>query len=264
MEYRFFAKIRNQSEFFLNTEALSAGTFAVLSCTNVTDVSKIKLTAKTEGILPTPVFHRDGDLVRALLVIPEYVEAQECSFTVSYGASEQTFTLTVHPSASAITEADLQALSPLLSTLTTRSGGLFYFRGNFLDPKDQGYTLGIRHGEQVTEEDAEPWTCVGTEYFAPNGEKSRVSALNHGIVTLTGHHEQLGNYVVVDHGGGLRTWYCHLSGQSVQVGNVVQKGELLGWTGNGASGEQMLLLATVYQSFIDPAFLIGNEIQFDS
>ena len=41
-----------------------------------------------------------------------------------------------------------------------------------------------------------------------------------------------GNYVVVDHGGGWKTYYFHLSGFSVNHGAAVAQGQQLGLTGN--------------------------------
>lgn len=45
-----------------------------------------------------------------------------------------------------------------------------------------------------------------------------------------------GNYVVVDHGGGVTTLYAHLSTVSVSKGQTVSQGTVLGITGStGAS-----------------------------
>ena len=45
-----------------------------------------------------------------------------------------------------------------------------------------------------------------------------------------------GNYVVIDHGGGLTTLYAHLSVVKVSQGQTVSQGTVIGVTGNtGAS-----------------------------
>jgi murein DD-endopeptidase MepM/ murein hydrolase activator NlpD len=41
-----------------------------------------------------------------------------------------------------------------------------------------------------------------------------------------------GRLVVVDHGGGVQTWYAHLSRINVTVGQDVRRGELIGAVGS--------------------------------
>ena len=89
-----------------------------------------------------------------------------------------------------------------------------------------------------------------------------MAVVNHGIVIQTGTDPLLGNYVLVDHGCGLRTWYGHLSDINVAIGDVVQKGESIGKTGQTglATGNGFLFLCTVYQTLIQPEYVIGKEI----
>ena len=52
-----------------------------------------------------------------------------------------------------------------------------------------------------------------------------------GIVTVTGDYFFNGNTVMVDHGGGLVTMYCHLDTIGVQEGQAVARGDVLGQVG---------------------------------
>ena len=52
-----------------------------------------------------------------------------------------------------------------------------------------------------------------------------------GKVVYVGACDVLGNFVVVDHGWGLKSWYAHLSEVSVAVGDTVNKGQTLGKVG---------------------------------
>ena len=139
-----------------------------------------------------------------------------------------------------------------------------YFRGNFLTPEDTGFSIGYTHGSKLftASNPITPLTAFGTEYIANGEESIRVSVLNHGIVLHTGTDPLLGNFVVVDHGGGLRTWYGHLSAIDVEVGDVLQKGEAVGKTGKTGLATQngFLFLCTVYQTVIEPDYIIGKEI----
>ena len=52
-----------------------------------------------------------------------------------------------------------------------------------------------------------------------------------GIVAVTGDYFFNGNTVMVDHGGGLVTMYCHLHTIGVQEGQAVARGDVLGQVG---------------------------------
>lgn len=69
----------------------------------------------------------------------------------------------------------------------------------------------------------------GLDIAAPEGAEIRAPAK--GVVTATGDYFFNGNTVLVDHGQGLITMYCHMSRIDVEVGQVVDRGELLGAVG---------------------------------
>jgi murein DD-endopeptidase MepM/ murein hydrolase activator NlpD len=72
---------------------------------------------------------------------------------------------------------------------------------------------------------------TGVDISAPTGTPVKVTA--DGIVTVaqytTGGY---GRMVVVDHGGGVETYYAHLSRVFVQVGQGVRRGETVGAVGS--------------------------------
>lgn len=72
----------------------------------------------------------------------------------------------------------------------------------------------------------------GVDISAPYGSPVRVTA--DGVVVQAGYLGGYGRTVVVDHGGGLQTWYAHLSRISVIPGQEVRRGEIIG--GVGSSG----------------------------
>lgn len=74
----------------------------------------------------------------------------------------------------------------------------------------------------------------GIDIGAAHG--AAVRAVDGGRVTRAGWNGGYGNYVEIDHGGGLVSFYAHLSAVSTRSGARVGKGELLGRVGNtGAS-----------------------------
>lgn len=44
-------------------------------------------------------------------------------------------------------------------------------------------------------------------------------------------HQYLGNYVRLDHGDGIESGYAHLVRSSVALGEVVEKGQRVGYSG---------------------------------
>lgn len=71
----------------------------------------------------------------------------------------------------------------------------------------------------------------GVDIAAPLGTPIRVA--DSGTVTFAGWKGKLGKAIVVDHGGGkLTTVYAHLSAFNVEVGDTVEKGDVIGYVGN--------------------------------
>ena len=65
-----------------------------------------------------------------------------------------------------------------------------------------------------------------------NKEGTVVVAANRGRVILAEELVLYGNTVILDHGQGLISWYCHLERIAVKLGQVLAKGELIGLMGS--------------------------------
>jgi len=70
----------------------------------------------------------------------------------------------------------------------------------------------------------------GIDIAAPYG--ARIVAPAEGRVIEVGWQEGYGLMVVVDHGYGVETRYAHMSRTAAQVGQVVSRGDLLGYVGS--------------------------------
>lgn len=68
-----------------------------------------------------------------------------------------------------------------------------------------------------------------------NKEGTPIYSYANGTVTKTGWTDSYGNYIVIDHGGGLETYYIHLSGFDVSSGDSVSGGQLIGRMGKTGS-----------------------------
>lgn len=276
LSYQFGIRIRNQTVFSINTATVKEGGFAILTCTNVTDPSKILFTPDKE--YPAPSFHAYGDKLCALLPIPATTDWETLSFRVTYGASTQNFTLTISPSTpqnytdfsldlrnnEGHSDAAKAEWNTLLHSLISNAPTPIYFRGKFLSPTENGFSISYHNGGKVFWGHSydNPYVAVGTEFVTDQDTDAPVRAVNHGVVLQTGTCALLGNYAVIDHGGGLRTWYGHLSTVNVTAGNAVAKGEVIGQTGTGgvSTGNGFLLVCTVYDTVIDPEAILGKEL----
>ena len=67
------------------------------------------------------------------------------------------------------------------------------------------------------------------------GGKNIYAAQSGTVITAYGdggYHGGFGNYVIIDHGGGLSTVYAHCSAVTVTVGQQVSKGDVIGYVGS--------------------------------
>ncbi len=70
---------------------------------------------------------------------------------------------------------------------------------------------------------------LGIDLACSNG--TTVRAANSGTVLVSAYHWSYGNYVLIDHGGGISTLYAHMSSNAVSVGETVTAGQTVGWVG---------------------------------
>lgn len=70
----------------------------------------------------------------------------------------------------------------------------------------------------------------GADVIAPSG--TQVCAMAAGTVTAAGYHYSYGNYVIIDHEGGVRTLYSHLNDLNVGADTQVEQGAVIGTVGS--------------------------------
>lgn len=70
----------------------------------------------------------------------------------------------------------------------------------------------------------------GVDFGAPRG--TPIHAVSDGVVMFAGRHGGHGNYVRLNHGGGLGTGYAHMSRIAVSSGAQVRAGQVIGYVGS--------------------------------
>ena len=74
-----------------------------------------------------------------------------------------------------------------------------------------------------------------------------VNSSKEGRVILTGHHSAYGLYVIMSHARGWKSFYGHLSSIQVAIGDELDAGELLGYSGaSGAARSPRLLFVLIF------------------
>ena len=96
---------------------------------------------------------------------------------------------------------------------------------------------------------------TGQDFAAPTG--TPVLAMRPGVVTVE-YPAWAGNLVRVDHGGGVETWYAHLSRVDVAAGQLVEAGQTVGAVGSegNSTGPHLHLEARLDGEPIDPMVLL--------
>lgn len=95
---------------------------------------------------------------------------------------------------------------------------------------------------------------------------SRPIAVANGTVCYVGESTLTGKLLVIDHGNGLRSWYCNLKDISVKVGDTLQKGDVIGSCGgggfNGQAGINMHVALTLQEQALNLDIAIENGIEY--
>lgn len=99
----------------------------------------------------------------------------------------------------------------------------------FVGPIDGVSTSGFGDARRY-EQGGPPSFHYGLDLAAPQG--TPVHATNDGVVVVAGSYPIKGGWVAIDHGEGVMSYYFHLSQVSAQVGQRVQRGDVVGLVGS--------------------------------
>jgi len=128
------------------------------------------------------------------------------------------------------------------------------WNGGFIKPVD-GDIVGLFGSRRILNGE-ERSRHLGVDIRGKEGTPIRCA--NGGCVALIGDFYLLGSTVILDHGQGVFTIYCHLSKTAVKEGQQVAKGSLVGEVGatGRATGPHLHWGAVICGTRVDPLSLI--------
>ncbi len=278
IKYNFDAILRDRADFIVNKTSLSAGDFLVLACTNILDPDKIEFESSPD-IGFAPKYFESNEMVYAIIPFEANLSSGTYSLSFTYGAASETIDIDLaRPNASddviLTPEKDIyfsnyisdKAISNFDDILNATSDDLpdyLYFDGAFLDYTENGatetYQFNTRFQNSTGTEDH---TLYGSVFTFSDQSGAPIKAVNNGRVINCGYSDHIGNFVVVEHGLGLKTIYAHLGAINVQADDIVLKGQSIGRSGriNGYDTESFLLLTYFFDTPINYSCLSGTAL----
>lgn len=97
---------------------------------------------------------------------------------------------------------------------------------------------------------------TGWDQTTPTG--TPVSAMQAGEVVFVGQLDIRGNYIMIDHGWGVYSGYAHLSQMNVEIGQRVERGQIIGASGTTgrSSGPHLHWEIAIHGEWIDGALFL--------
>ncbi len=104
----------------------------------------------------------------------------------------------------------------------------------------------------------------GIDIAAPCG--TPILAYNSGTVVISENHWSYGEYITIDHGGGVTTLYAHMSERLYSVGDYVEAGTVIGYIGltGNTRGYHLHFETREYGSVVNPRnyLVFPTEFQY--
>ena len=268
-EYAFNLEYVAPAVFTPSSAIAEQGGFLFVRCENILDSSKIKSRMMNDDSCEIRFFTY-GDQTYGVITVATDSKTGNKTVRCTYGGvtTDITFTVTESSYTPQIVPYSVP-MEKLSSCSSAAQNGFFRLYQSLCNEDTEYLFLGESFAPPVPDET--PTVCFG-DTVAPDGTTrtfvsgyaeyavaagASVTAINGGVVYATGYDDFFGNYVVIGHGGGVQTWYGHLSGISVRAGDTVSRGDLIGIAGNSgfASGNSVAVCVSVCGRLVDPRLL---------
>ena len=260
------------------------GTLIKISVSDVNNTDTITYTAKKDPNAPdalkalynfVPTFKKEGQNAYALIPVPIDIGEGSFEFSISYGITKADFnislaarsvpttvTLSKENTFFEITDKVTEDFTKLIKDTFIASNDTILFTGTFLSPEEYGFTKSIEYNSDIAIDGKSAFKFLANSYSTTSNVPISVKSANIGIVKSVGYSEILGNYVAIDHGAGLYTWYCGLSDVGVLKGDILKRGQFIGFSGSTSPlcTNGVNVFCTLYGSLINPSDVLGQSL----
>ena len=137
------------------------------------------------------------------------------------------------------------------------------WQGKAALPVPEGRVLALFGSRRYVNDEVNSYRHTGLDLEAPAG--TEVRAVNDGKVVFAEYLAYTGNTVLIEHGLGLKSWYYHMDEILAAPGDTVQKGDVIGLSGQtGFAAEPHLhLTLSVGDIHINPVTAINQPLFLD-
>jgi murein DD-endopeptidase MepM/ murein hydrolase activator NlpD len=126
------------------------------------------------------------------------------------------------------------------------------YSGKFMWPAVSGSRISSGYGPRTAPTKGASTYHKGVDIPCPSG--SDIVAAESGTVVISQYSNSAGNYIMIDHGGGVCTVYMHNSQLLVSVGQTVTKGQVIAKAGSTgySTGPHCHFAVKINGNYVDP------------
>jgi hypothetical protein len=262
VNYQFLLRHIEPADFVVNTDVSYPGGLLRITGANITNAERITCCLEGTEQMPTYSFYPKENTVFGYVVLPEQLPIGEYTLRVDYGTFSKRIVVFVR--AKTIDPLIYETLNESVSAASLKSkllqdrivlkkraseiSEILFPHDTWEDPALREDCTLISHKSMmvVAKPSGEGFTREGNQYALQHG--APVYAISGGIVLETGYNEYDGYYVLVDHGGGVVSWYSNVAQVLVSKGRIVTPEDVIVLAGrSGFSGNDGFVLTVLLQ-----------------
>jgi murein DD-endopeptidase MepM/ murein hydrolase activator NlpD len=271
LEKNLFVACDQETRAEINKGTYVPGDLVVLNLTHLESGQEVSASGNWFNI--DPQVFRQGDQAMILYPIPSSTQAGDYALTLHVeNERDRTFPvtieyrdfvmqpLTIDPNVNAATRNDnsYEEFRNMLAVSRNTTEVLPLFDSAFVLPLEgrmtteygQGRTInGVPSGSRHS----------GYDLAAPTG--TEIAAPQRGKVRFAGELIMTGNTIIIEHGLGIFSQYYHMDSLSVEAGQMVESGDIIGTVGSTgfSTGPHLHFCLYVNGAYVDPAVFLDKS-----